>query len=334
MEYILATVDCRGPGRVPVVRPAAPGKVLRGWHDRKRNFANRVVLSGPVGADQAAGRLHGESVRRRAHLAAPPCSARSKRASTSSAASMKTASSTGPATPAACWPSAWSSILFTYLLLRVQQWLPLNPQGLGNVGHGPGLQHGGQLHHQHQLAVLHARNHHELLHPDGRAGHPQFLLGGRGHRGGHRVGARLRAPLGEDARQLLGGFHARHALHPAADLDRRRAAAVLAGRDSELRIRTPRSPRVEGAMQTIPQGPVASQEAIKMLGTNGGGFFNANSAHPFENPTPFSNFLQMFLIFLIPAGPDLHLRQDGAGHAAGLGALRRHEHPVSGRRLS
>ena len=55
-------------------------------------------------------------------------------------------------------------------------------------------------------------------------------------------------------------------------------------------------------VQTIGQGPVASQEAIKMLGTNGGGFFNANSAHPFENPTPFSNLLQMLSIFIIPAG--------------------------------
>ena len=54
--------------------------------------------------------------------------------------------------------------------------------------------------------------------------------------------------------------------------------------------------------QTIAQGPVASQEAIKMLGTNGGGFFNANSAHPFENPTPLSNFLEMLSIFLLPAG--------------------------------
>ena len=54
--------------------------------------------------------------------------------------------------------------------------------------------------------------------------------------------------------------------------------------------------------QTIAQGPLASQEAIKMLGTNGGGFMNANSAHPFENPTPFSNLLQMLSIFLIPAG--------------------------------
>jgi K+-transporting ATPase ATPase A chain len=53
--------------------------------------------------------------------------------------------------------------------------------------------------------------------------------------------------------------------------------------------------------QTIAMGPVASQEAIKMLGTNGGGFFNANSAHPYENPTPLSNFVQMLSIFLIPA---------------------------------
>jgi len=59
---------------------------------------------------------------------------------------------------------------------------------------------------------------------------------------------------------------------------------------------------VEGATQTIAQGPVASQEAIKMVGTNGGGFFNANSAHPFENPTPLANFVQLLMIFVIPAG--------------------------------
>lgn len=58
---------------------------------------------------------------------------------------------------------------------------------------------------------------------------------------------------------------------------------------------------LEGVKQTLPMGPVASQEAIKMLGTNGGGFFNANSAHPFENPTALSNVVQMLAIFLIPA---------------------------------
>jgi len=59
---------------------------------------------------------------------------------------------------------------------------------------------------------------------------------------------------------------------------------------------------LEGAQQVIEQGPLASQLSIKMLGTNGGGFFNANSAHPYENPTPSSNLLQLFLIFVLGAG--------------------------------
>jgi K+-transporting ATPase ATPase A chain len=58
---------------------------------------------------------------------------------------------------------------------------------------------------------------------------------------------------------------------------------------------------LEGATQVLAMGPVASQEIIKELGTNGGGFFNANSAHPFENPTPLTNFLELLLIFAIPA---------------------------------
>jgi len=59
---------------------------------------------------------------------------------------------------------------------------------------------------------------------------------------------------------------------------------------------------LEGAKQVLAMGPVASQEAIKQLGTNGGGFFNANAAHPFENPTPWTNFLSMLAIFVVPAG--------------------------------
>jgi len=58
---------------------------------------------------------------------------------------------------------------------------------------------------------------------------------------------------------------------------------------------------LQGVTQVIPMGPAASQIAIKQIGTNGGGFFNANSAHPFENPTPFSNFLEMLFLLLIPA---------------------------------
>ncbi|HET9113298.1 MAG TPA: potassium-transporting ATPase subunit KdpA [Burkholderiales bacterium] len=64
----------------------------------------------------------------------------------------------------------------------------------------------------------------------------------------------------------------------------------------------PVTEKTQTQAQTLALGPVATQEAIKMIGTNGGGFFNANSAHPYENPTPLTNFLQMLAIFLIPAG--------------------------------
>jgi potassium-transporting ATPase potassium-binding subunit len=67
------------------------------------------------------------------------------------------------------------------------------------------------------------------------------------------------------------------------------------------------APGKTGDSQVIAQGPAASQVAIKMLGTNGGGFFNANAAHPYENPTPLSNFIQMLSIFLIPSGLTYYL---------------------------
>jgi K+-transporting ATPase ATPase A chain len=79
-------------------------------------------------------------------------------------------------------------------------------------------------------------------------------------------------------------------------------AIVLVGQgvvqnfDSYVRFNT-----VEGAQQVLPMGPIASQEAIKMLGTNGGGYLNANSAHPFENPTPLTNFLEMLAMLALPA---------------------------------
>jgi K+-transporting ATPase ATPase A chain len=84
---------------------------------------------------------------------------------------------------------------------------------------------------------------------------------------------------------------------------------------------------LEGGTQRIAQGPVASQEAIKILGTNGGGFFNANSAHPYENPTPLSNVLQMVLILWISAGLAYTLgsmtgkRRHGWAVFAAMGAL-------------
>ena len=85
---------------------------------------------------------------------------------------------------------------------------------------------------------------------------------------------------------------------------------------------------LEGATQVIPLGPVASQEVIKELGTNGGGFFNANSAHPFENPTPFTNFVEMVLLLCHPRGADLHLRPHGREPEARLGSAGGHERVV------
>ena len=84
--------------------------------------------------------------------------------------------------------------------------------------------------------------------------------------------------------------------------------------------------------QTIAQGPVASQEIIKQFGTNGGGFFNANSAHPFENPTPLTNFLAMFGIFAISAGLTYTLGLDDRFAAARLGGLGRDGVPLPRRR--
>ena len=79
---------------------------------------------------------------------------------------------------------------------------------------------------------------------------------------------------------------------------------------------------VEGAKQTSRRGRWHRRKSIKMLGTNGGGFFNANSAHPFENPTPFTNMFANVADFRHPGGADVHVRQDGARYAPGLGDLR------------
>ena len=89
---------------------------------------------------------------------------------------------------------------------------------------------------------------------------------------------------------------------------------------------------LEGGKQVIAGGPFASQEAIKQLGTNGGGPLNANAAHPFENPNPLTNFFSMFLIFIIPAGLTYTFGRMAGEPEARLGALRRDGLPVLRRR--
>ena len=81
---------------------------------------------------------------------------------------------------------------------------------------------------------------------------------------------------------------------------------------------------VEGSSQVLAGGPAAGQVAIKQLGTNGGGFFNVNSAHPFENSTPFGDFVEMFCIVHHPVRPGLHVRAHGQGPTAGPRRVRHH----------
>ena len=85
---------------------------------------------------------------------------------------------------------------------------------------------------------------------------------------------------------------------------------------------------LEGKEQIIPMGPAASQIAIKQLGSNGGGFFGVNSAHPFENPTPFSNFLELLAILLVPVAIPFPLRPHGEGPEPGACDLRGKNSPV------
>ena len=108
------------------------------------------------------------------------------------------------------------SMVVLYLLQRVQGMLPFNPQKLAQGSSRSGLQHRGLVYHQHQLAGLHAGNHHELSDPDGRAGVPQLHFGGGRHRAGHRPHSRHCPPREEDDRQLLGGPGPLHAMGAAA----------------------------------------------------------------------------------------------------------------------
>ena len=136
------------------------------------------------------------------------------------------------------------------------------------------------------------------------------------------------------ARQLLGRPGPRQPPDPAAD--RRRSARSCWsrwGRAEPLRRHT-RSPRWPGSRRRITGGPVASQEAIKELGTNGGGFYNANSAHPFENPNALSQPVRDLPAAGDPGLPDPHLRADGQGQAAGLRDPRRDGQSVGGVRCA
>ena len=240
------------------------------------------------------------------------------------------------------------SMLVLYAMQRLQQVLPLNPQGVRRGRAGPRVQHRRVVHDQHELAGVQRRIDHELLHADGRPRLPQLRVGGGRHRGRHRVHPRHRAE-GEGHASATSGstWSARRSgcccrsRSSARCSSCRRAWCRTSGRTTRSRssIRRPsRRPAPTASRrrvvteQTIAQGPVASQEIIKQFGTNGGGFFNANSAHPFENPTPLDELPGDVRHLRHLGGPHLHARLDDRLARARLGGVGRDGVPLPGRR--
>ena len=197
------------------------------------------------------------------------------------------------------------SLLVTYAILRLQQLLPLNPQKLAAVD--PALAfntsasfttntnwqaYGGEstMSYLSQMAGLAWHN---------------FISAATGIAIAIALARGLTRRRSPDAPRTIGNFWAdmiRATVYVLLPLSL--VFALLLVSQGVIQNLSPyrEVTTLEGAKQVVALGPVASQEAIKELGTNGGGFFNANSAHPFENPTPFTNLVELWLIFAIPAG--------------------------------
>lgn len=207
-----------------------------------------------------------------------------------------------------------ATLLLTYVLERLQQFLPLNPQHFSTVEPALAL----------NTAISFTTNTNwQAYVPEATMSYLTQMLGLATHNfwsaavGMAMAVAFIRGIVRREAK-TLGNFWAdvtRATLWILLPLSIVLSLALVSqGVVQNLRaydtVQIVQPQRITGAngkqtivtTQTIAQGPVASQEAIKMLGTNGGGFFNTNSAHPFENPTPLSNLLEMIAILIIPAG--------------------------------
>ena len=194
-----------------------------------------------------------------------------------------------------------AGMLMTYLLLRVQQWLPLNPQGLGNVGADLSFN---------TAASFTTNTNWQFYTPESTMSYFSEMVALATHNFfsaavGIVVAIAFVRGFARHSVNTLGNFWVdltRCTLYVLLPLSV--VGALLLVSQGVIQNLSPytKAATLEGTVQTFTQGPAASQEAIKMIGTNGGGFTNANSAHPFENPTPLSNFIQMLMIFIIPAG--------------------------------
>src|ERR1700722_16834761 len=181
------------------------------------------------------------------------------------------------------------SMLLTYLILRLQQWFPLNPQGLGNVGQALAFN---------TTAAFATNTNWQAYPPETTMSYLSEMIALATHNFfsaavGIAVAIACVRGFSRHSMKTLGNFwvdFTRATVYVLLPFSV--AGALFLCSQGVIQNFSPytKAATVEGAAQTIPQGPIASQEAIKMLGTNGGGFTNANSAHPFENPTPLSNF--------------------------------------------
>jgi K+-transporting ATPase ATPase A chain len=193
------------------------------------------------------------------------------------------------------------SLVVTYGFQRLQHLLPWNPQGLANVG--PDLA-------WNTAASFTTNTNWQSYTPETTMSYLTQMAGLAYHNFlsaavGIAVAVALIRAIKRTKSETIGNFWVDttrtllYVLLPASIIGA--MLMVAQGVPQNLHAYTT-AHTLEQQTQTIAQGPVASQEVIKMLGTNGGGFFNANSAHPFENPTPLINLFQILLIFVIPAG--------------------------------
>lgn len=193
------------------------------------------------------------------------------------------------------------SIVLTYIILRLQQWFPLNPQGLGNVGAALSFN---------TSTSFGTNTNWQSYTPETTISYLSTMIALATHNffsaaAGIAVAIAFVRGFARHSVRSLGNFWVdltRANLYVLLPLSI--VGALLLVSQGVIQNFSPytKAATLEGTVQTIPQGPFASQEAIKMIGTNGGGVTNANSSHPYENPTPLSNFLEMLFIFIIPAG--------------------------------
>ena len=226
-----------------------------------------------------------------------------------------------------------ASLVILYAMQRLQKFLPVQPERLRSGLAGLVLEHRRLLHDEHQLAGV-LRRDRTMSHFTQMAGLAlhNFLSAATGI----AIAVAVIRGIAREKAKGIGNFWydctraILWVLLPISFL----GALFLVSRGVVQNFRADVTVKtVEGVEQKIAQGPVASQEAIKELGTNGGGFFNANSAHPYENPTPGTNFLEMLLIFAIGAGLTNTLGRMTGSRAARMGGLRGDGLDVPGRRL-